>query len=90
MAAVEVEVLLEVDGGSVGLDVDCEIDEAAVDSPAPLEVQAPRKRSAVSTTPAMLNDRKESPSPIDSRRELTGLPPFCVALPTIRCEQSAL
>ena len=89
MAAAEVEVLVEVDGGPVGLDVDCEIDEVVVESPAPFEAQAPRKRSAVSTTPAMLNDRKESPSPIDSRRELTGLPPFSVALPTICCEQSA-
>ncbi len=89
MAAVEVEVLVEVGGGSVELDVDCGIDEVVVESPAPFEVQAPRKRSAASATPAMLNDRKESPSPIDSRRELTGLPPFCVALPTIRCEQSA-
>ena len=89
MAAVEVEVLVEVDGGSVGFDVDCGIDEVDVESPAPFEAQAPRKSSVASATPAMLNDRKESPSPIDSRRELTGLPPFCVALPTIRCEQSA-
>ena len=89
MTAVEVEVLVEVDRGSVGLDVDCGIDEVVVESPTPLEVQAPRKSSAASATPAMLNDRKKSPSPIDSRRELTGLPPFCVALPTIRREQSA-
>ena len=77
------------DRGSVGLDVDCGIDEVVVESPTPLEVQAPRKSSAASATPAMLNDRKKSPSPIDSRRELTGLPPFCVAFPTIRREQSA-
>ena len=89
MTAVEVEVLIEVDGRSVELDVDCGIDEVDVESPAPFEVQAPRKRSAATATPAMLNDRMESLSPIDSRRELTGLPPFCVALPTIRCEQSA-
>jgi hypothetical protein len=89
VTAVEVEVLVEVDGGPVGLDVDCEMDEVVVESPAPFEVQAPRKSSAANATPARLNDRKESPSPIDSRRELTGLPPFSVALPTIRCEQSA-
>ncbi len=88
MAAVEVDVL-EVDGGSIEVDVVGGIDNTVVDSPTPFEVQAPSKRSAASATPARLNDRKESPSPIDSRRELTGLPPFCVALPTIRCEQSA-
>ena len=40
--------------------------------------------SAAITTPGRLNDRKGSPSPIDSRRELTGLPPqFSVVLPNI-------
>ena len=40
-------------------------------------------RSAAIATPGRLNDRKGTLSPFDSRRGLTGLPPFSVALPNI-------
>jgi len=46
--------------------------------------QALTSRSAAVATPARLSDQKEPLSSIDSRRELTGLPPqFLVALSTI-------
>ncbi len=45
--------------------------------------QAERSMSVAIAAPRRLNDRKESPSPINSRRGLTGLPPISVALPNI-------
>ena len=45
--------------------------------------QAERSMSVAIAAPRRLNDRKESPSPINSRRGLTGLPPILVTLPNI-------
>ena len=83
LAIVDVEVVEDVDAGRVVTVVVVE----EVDAGAELGVvvveltgaHAARKVSVAIAAPKRLNDREESPSPINSRRGLTG--PFPVSLP---------
>jgi hypothetical protein len=85
--AIDVDVVGSVE--VVGVDVVVVVEDTGADEGVTTVVavlvdeQALMNSSAAIATPGRLNDRKESLSPIDSRRGLTGLPPFSVALPNI-------
>jgi hypothetical protein len=74
VAAIDVDVLVEVDDEAVEVDVVGGINEVVVDSPEPVEVQALKTSSAEMATPATHGGRVRPPIPIDQRRELKSLP----------------
>jgi hypothetical protein len=88
--AKDVDVLVDVEGGlvepdaagSTELDVVDEVVKVVVDSPEPVDVQAPRTRAR--PRQARTGSPLRPPNPIDRRRGLKWLPPFPVAPRTLR------
>jgi hypothetical protein len=82
---VEVVVVAEIDVATVvgAIVVEDVATGSDVEVEAELVEHAERRRSVAIAAPKRLNDRQESPSPINRRRGLTGLPPTSVAPPNI-------